>query len=880
MELPTRYDPKDAERRWYDFWEQHDFFRAEIDLERSPYTIMIPPPNVTAILHMGQAFNLSFQDILSRYWRMRGRTVLWLPGVDHAGIATQNVVERELAAEGKGRKDLGREAFVARVWDWKRKYGDTIVQQIRRLGSSCDWSRERFTMDEGLSRAVYAAFEKLYKDGLIFRGKYIVNWCPRCETALADDEVEHEQKTGSLWHIRYPLKDGDGHLVVATTRPETMLGDTAVAVDPKDPRYKKLVGKKAVLPIVGRELEIIADRAVDAEFGTGAVKVTPAHDPNDFAIGQRHDLERVIVMDETATMNEQAKHYNGMDRYTCREKLVEELKQLDLLEKVVEHEHAVGTCYRCQTVIEPYLSDQWFVDLKAMAAPAIEATRSGKVRFHPERWSNYYLSWLENARPWCISRQIWWGHRIPVYYCDGCGEQMVASEAPDACVGCGSKELRQDEDVLDTWFSSALWPFSTLGWPDQTKDLDYFYPTSTLVTDRGIIFFWVARMVMMGLKLAGDIPFTDVYINGTICDETGRKMSKSLGNGIDPLEMIDRFGADALRYSMMTLTSEGQDVKLAATKFEMGRNFANKIWNAARFALMNLEGNQARTKLDDVALTLEDRWILSRLNRVVEEYSGAIEAYKFNEAARFIYTFAWHELCDWYLELVKPRMQNEPEKTGALTVVAHVLDKTLRLLHPLLPFLTEETWQTLKKTVTLEDAAESIMVADWPIAEESRIDPEVEEILATLIEITTAIRRIKRTKGVAEGKPVEVLIAAPDAARLARIEEHTDFFVHRAGASRVTCAVGLARPDKAVAEVVGDWQVFVPLEGLIDRDEEIARLTKKIEEVTGHLEASKARLANESFVSRAPSAVVEQARTQQADLEEQVAKLQANLDEM
>ncbi|MBM4044320.1 MAG: valine--tRNA ligase, partial [Planctomycetes bacterium] len=711
--LASKYNPHDVEDRLYRFWEEGRFFHSEPDPSRKPYTIVIPPPNVTGALHMGHALNNALQDVLIRWRRMQGYNALWMPGTDHAGIATQNVVEKELAVEGKNREQLGREKFLERVWQWKEQYGSTITQQLRKLGSSCDWARERFTMDEGLSAAVREAFVRLYERGLIYKGKYIINWCPRCRTALADDEVEHEEHEGHLWHIHYPFKDAKlGHVTVATTRPETMLGDVAVAVDPKDSRYAHLVGKTLILPFLGREMPLIADAYVDAHFGTGCLKVTPAHDPNDFQMGQRHGLTPVCVMNEDATMNRNAGgEFIGMDRFECREALVEELRQKKLLAKIEPYRHAVGHCYRCHTVIEPYLSDQWFVKMKPLAEKAMRATQKGHVAFYPERWSRIYLSWLEQVRDWCISRQIWWGHRIPAWYCQRCKHVAVARETPTACAKCKSANLKQDDDVLDTWFSSALWPFSTMGWPQDTPELAYYYPTSTLVTDRGIIYFWVARMVMMGLEMMGDVPYAHVYINSTVLDKDGRKMSKSHPETcLDPLELIETYGADAVRFTLMLLTAEGQDVRLIAErdesgrnvsqKFEMGRNFANKLWNAARFALMNLCSApvMASADLPAASTAFEDRWILSRLNSVTERCTAALEKYQFNEAADTLYHFVWHEFCDWYLECIKPRLRETAEASDramAQAVLTRVLDSILRLLHPFTPYVTAEIWQHL-----------------------------------------------------------------------------------------------------------------------------------------------------------------------------------------
>jgi len=879
-DLPTRYDPKPVEAKWYRFWEERRCFHAEPEANGAPYAIVIPPPNVTGALHMGHALNNTLQDILVRWRRMQGRNTLWMPGTDHAGIATQNVVERELARENLTRQRLGREKFLERVWQWKERYGSRIIDQLKAVGCSCDWDRLRFTMDEGLSRAVREAFVTLYERDLIYRGKYLINWCPRDRTALADDEVEHEEHQGSLWYIRYPFRDEPRlHITVATTRPETMLGDTAVAVHPDDERYREFVGQMLVLPVIGREIPIIADPQVDPHFGTGAVKVTPAHDPNDFALAQRHGLPFVNVMNEDGTMNENAGDYAGMDRYECREALVEELREKHLLETVQPHTHAVGHCYRCHAVVEPYLSDQWFVRMRPLAEAALKASDEGKVRFHPERWERFYRSWLENVRDWCISRQIWWGHRIPAWYCDDCGHVTVSRTDPAACENCASSRIHQDEDVLDTWFSSALWPFSTLGWPDDTPLLRRFYPTSVLVTDRGIIYFWVARMVMMGLEMMREVPFRDVYIHGTILDELGRKMSKSLGNGIDPLDIIQVYGADAMRCSLVLLTVEGQDVRLSVERFEMGRNFANKVWNALRFTLLNLAGGRG----SDGPLALEDRWILSRLQDTVARVTEFLEGFRFNEALRAIYEFAWNEFCDWYLEVVKPRLAAEQESV-VRPILAHVADTLLRLLHPFMPFLTEELWQHLRARVAAGDLdwrgvefRESIMLGPWPTEEPERRDPEAERAMALLQAIVRAVRNIRSQFGLGERRPVDLIVSAPDEKTVDMVRGHERILKDLGFVRSVTCGIGIERPEGAAMEVIGRVEVFVPLAGLIDLAEERRRLEKRIEEVQRGLDIISRKLSNENFLARAPAEVVARERERQADLEAQLGKLREGL---
>ncbi|MHC4789314.1 MAG: valine--tRNA ligase, partial [Planctomycetota bacterium] len=809
-----------------------------------------------------------------------------------AGIATQNVVERELAKEGLHRRDLGREKFVQRVWQWKEQYGNRIIRQLKRLGCSCDWDRIRFTMDEGLSRAVLETFVRLHQKGLIYRGKYIVNWCPRCRTALSEIETEHVEHEGHLWHIRYPLKDGRGvHVTVATTRPETMLGDTAVAVHPHDERYAHLVGRTLVLPILGRDVPVIADEWVDRDFGTGAVKVTPAHDPNDFMLAQRHELPEVVVIDEDGNMTLAAgEQYEGMDRFECREALVEDLRERELLEKIEPHRHAVGHCYRCHTVVEPYLSDQWYVRTKPLAQKAIQAARDGQLKFHPARWQDLYLSWLEEVRDWCISRQIWWGHRLPVYYCGSCEEAVIAREPPGQCPSCGGSDLKQDEDVLDTWFSSALWPFSTLGWPDQTAALERYYPTSTLVTNRDIIYFWVARMVMMGLEFMGQVPFHDVYIHATILDEIGRRMSKSLGNGIDPVDMIEQFGADAVRFSLVMLSSEGQDLKLSESKFEMGRNFANKVWNAGRFVLMNLSreaGGAIEAAQLAERLQFEDRWILSRLQATIEAVTEALEGFHDHEAAQALYDFVWHEFCDWYVEIVKPRLQEQgPTADGAVAheVLASVLDRALRLLHPFVPFLTEELWQHLKAHAAEAHLAaaevmdaEAIIVADWPTGNAAWRDDDLEEEMALLQDIVRAVRNVRKDKDVPDRQAITVTIATPDQQADAVIERHRRFLEQMAVLDRIEHGVQAAKPPHCGTTVVGTIEIFLHLEGLIDVEGERQRLQRQKADVERRIGAVDAALHNTAFLANAPQDVVQQKMGNAEDLRAQLTKIIQNL---
>ena len=895
-ELAPRYEPGQIEDRTYGFWLEGGFFHTEPERPGDPYTIVIPPPNVTGVLHMGHALNNTLQDILIRWRRMQGFNALWVPGTDHAGIATQNVVEQELAREGLHRRELGREKFIERVWRWKERYGDQIVNQLKRLGTSCDWQRQRFTMDEGLSRAVTETFVSLYERGLIYRGKYIINWCPRDRTALSDDEVDHEEHEGRLWHIRYSFQDDQRqYITVATTRPETMLGDTAVAVHPEDPRYRHLIGRTLVLPVVGRHIPIVGDEWVDPSFGTGAVKVTPAHDANDFDIAKRHSLPAIVVIDEDARMTREAgEKYAGMDRFECREALLEDLRDRDELEKAMPYTHSVGHCYRCNTVTEPYLSDQWFVRMKPLAEKAIRATREGRVRFHPERWANFYLSWLENVRDWCISRQIWWGHRMPVYYCEDCEKTIVARQKPDNCP-CGCTDIRQEEDVLDTWFSSALWPFSTLGWPDQTPELKRYYPTNTLVTARDIIYFWVARMVMMGQEFMGREPFGDVFINATILDELGRRMSKSLGNGIDPIDMIESYGADAVRFSLVMLTTEGQDIKLSESKFEMGRNFANKVWNALRFAVMNVGAGRAEAPAPGVgraeaAQAIEDRWIVSRMTRAADAVTRCLEEFRMNEAAQAVYEFFWHDLCDWYLELSKFRLAQDADpadRAAARQTLTEVLDTSLRLLHPFVPFLTEELWGHLKAAAQgagLPAAesmqADALLVSEWPRVRQELRDEGLEAEIEFVQGLIRAVRNIRREKNIRNIQPLQVSISCPDEATDGVLARHADLVRKMAVLEGLEHGVGLTRPPHSAALVVGTTQVFVHLQGLIDVEQERARLRKQRKDVADHIHKIESKLKDAAFVANAPEDVVRRQMDRAAELREKLEKVMQNLAEL
>jgi len=886
-DLPPQYNPQAVEEPRYQWWEAQGLFQADADPKRAPYTIVIPPPNVTGILHMGHALNNTIQDILIRTKRMQGFNALWIAGTDHAGIATQNVVEKTLAKEGKKRQDLGREAFLQRVWQWKEQYGNTILYQLRRLGSSCDWRRTRFTMDEGLSEAVLEVFLRLYEKGLIYRGNYIINWCPRCQTALADEEAPRQQTAGKLYHIKYPIEGQPGKfLEVATTRPETMLGDTAVAVHPKDKRYKALIGKHAILPIVNRRLPIIADDLVDREFGTGAVKVTPAHDPVDFQLGRKHKLESINVMTDDARMTNVPKPYDDLDRYECRSKLIVDLEQQGFLGLIDEHQHNVGHCYRCNTAIEPRLSPQWFVKMKPLAEPAIKAVKTAKLKFSPDRWTKVYLNWMENIQDWCISRQIWWGHRLPVYYCDACQQQgkegvAVAKSKPERCPVCKSADLRQDEDVLDTWFSSWLWPFSTLGWPKQTEDLKYFYPTNTLVTAQEIIFFWVARMVMAGYFCMKEAPFSRVYIHGTVRDMTGKKMSKSLGNIIDPLEIIKQYGTDALRYTLVTATAIGQDIFLSEERFAAGRNFANKLWNATRYTLGTAESlgtaSAAAAKSRAPAYSVADRWILSRLQHTIERVTKAIEELLFNEAATTLYDFLWHDVCDWYLEISK---HGSPEdRARAARVLVDVLETALRLLHPVMPFVTEELWQSLRELQPGQaaDRPKSIMVAPWPKASKKLIDNEAEAQFDRFKAVVGAIRNTKAELNVPLDSRPPVRLSSGQASVREFFTAHQELLRVLAGTGEVHVDASRQRLKHAAATVVDGIEVLMPLEGVIDLAKERGRLEQRVAEITNHIKRLEAQLANTQFTDRAPKEVVEQTKASLAQARETLKKSSEHL---
>ncbi|MBR3971626.1 MAG: valine--tRNA ligase [Ruminococcus sp.] len=870
-ELAKSYNPKEVEDKIYDFWMEGGYFRAEVDRSKKPYTIVMPPPNITGQLHIGHALDNTLQDILIRYRRMQGYAALWLPGTDHASIATEAKIVEAMKAEGITKEDIGREAFLERAWAWKREYGGRICEQLKKLGSSCDWSRERFTMDEGCSEAVKEVFVRLYVKGLIYRGERIINWCPHCCTSISDAEVEFEEQDGFFWHLRYPLTDGSGFVELATTRPETLLGDTAIAVNPEDERYKDFVGKTVTLPIVGREIPVVADSYVDMEFGTGVVKITPAHDPNDFEVGLRHNLPIINVMDDTAHMNEQAgEKYKGMDRYECRKAIVKDLEEGGFLVKIEPHTHNVGTCYRCSTTVEPRVSMQWFVKMKPLAEPAIDCVKSGKTKFVPERFDKVYFHWMENIRDWCISRQLWWGHRIPAYYCADCGEMVVSKDAVTVCPKCGSTHMTQDEDTLDTWFSSALWPFSTLGWPNKTEELDFFYPTNTLVTGYDIIFFWVARMIFSGMENMGAQPFDTVFIHGIIRDELGRKMSKSLGNGVDPLLLIDKYGADALRFFLATGNSPGNDMRFSDKRVESCRNFANKLYNASRFLHMNIDDHDIPCQLPET-LTTEDKWIISRVNTVAKEVADNLDKFELGIAVQKLYDFIWDCYCDWYIELTKSRLREEGETaTNARMVLTWVLERTLRLLHPFMPFITEEIWQTLPH----EAEGETIMLQKYPEYDETLNFPE--EVAATekIMEAITAIRTRRNEMNVPPSKKAKVYIATKNADTY---NLGAKFIVSLASATEVEIAEEFEL-EGAVTIVVSDAKIYIPMNELVDKEAELARLTKEYKQVEKLLQQDEGKLNNAGFMSKAPEAVVEKIKAQAAREREQLSLIQAAID--
>lgn len=864
-ELAKSYKPSDFEDKIYDFWIKGNYFHAEVDKDKKPYTIVMPPPNITGQLHMGHALDETLQDILIRWRRMQGYSALWLPGTDHASIATEAKIVEAMRKEGITKEDIGRDEFLKRAWEWKREYGGRITSQLRKLGSSCDWERERFTMDEGCSEAVKEVFVKLYEKGLIYKGERIINWCPHCCTSISDAEVDFAEQDGSFWHLRYPLTDGSGYVQLATTRPETLLGDTAVAVHPDDERYKDIIGKTVTLPIVGREIPVVADTYVEPEFGTGVVKITPAHDPNDFEVGLRHNLEVINVMDDTAHMNEKAGKYQGMDRYECRKAIVKDLEEGGFLVKIEPVKHNVGTCYRCKTTVEPRVSKQWFVKMQPLAEPAIECVKNGGTKIIPERFEKVYFHWMENIKDWCISRQLWWGHRIPAWYCDDCGELIVAKEAPTVCPKCGKAHLHQDEDTLDTWFSSALWPFSTLGWPKKTPELEYFYPTDTLVTGYDIIFFWVARMIFSALEQTGEPPFKTVFMHGIVRDENGVKMSKSLGNGIDPLEVIDKYGADALRFFLATGNSPGNDMRYSDKRVEACANFANKLWNASRYVHMNIDDYDVSLTLPE-KLATEDKWIVSTLNTVAKEVNENLEKFELGIAVQKIYEFIWDCYCDWYIELVKARLSSDGEDAkNARQVLLYVLDQILRLLHPFMPYITEEIWQTIPHE------GETIMLAEYPKYKPELDYPEAVLEMQRVMEAIRAIRNRRAEMNVPPSRKAKVYVATKFPQTF---KDGTAFIQKLASASEVEVSDGFDI-ESAVTIVTADAKIYIPMDELVDKEAELARLNKELEQVKKRLAQSEGKLNNQGFVSKAPEAVIEKVKGQAAKEREQISLIEA-----
>ena len=875
-ELEKNYNPADIEPRTYQKWQQKKYFHAEVDRDKKPFTIVMPPPNITGQLHMGHALDNTLQDILIRFKRMQGYEALWVPGTDHASIATEAKVVEKLRAEGISKEDIGREKFLEHVWDWKKQYGGRIVEQLKKIGSSCDWDRERFTMDEGCSKAVKEVFVKLYNKDLIYRGERIINWCPKCLTSISDAEVEYEDQAGHFWHLRYKTTDGTGYIDLATTRPETLLGDTAVAVNPNDDRYKDMVGKTLDLPIVHRQIPIIADDYVDMEFGTGVVKITPAHDPNDFEVGLRHNLEVINVLTDDAKIVEDYPKYAGMDRYEARKAIVADLEAEGALLKVEDHEHNVGTCYRCHTTVEPRVSKQWFVAMKDLAKPAIDAVKNGDTKFVPTHFEKTYFHWLENIRDWCISRQLWWGHQIPAFYCDDCGEMVVTKEDTCNCPKCG-KPMRQDPDTLDTWFSSALWPFSTLGWPDNTEEMDYFYPTSTLVTGYDIIPFWVMRMMFSGLEHTGKVPFDTVLIHGLVRDSQGRKMSKSLGNGIDPLEVIDKYGADALRMTLMTGNAPGNDMRFYWERVEASRNFANKVWNASRFIMMNLEKAEVPSEMPKDKLTLADKWILSKVNTLATEVTDNMDRYELGIAVQKVYDFIWDEFCDWYIEMVKPRLYSETDETkgAALWTLKTVLGNALKLLHPFMPFITEEIY------CTLNPDEDSIMIAAWPKETEDFAYAEDEAAVEMMKEAVRSIRGVRTSMNVPPSKKASVFVVTEDAAVQETFRNGAVFFGTLAGASEVHVQADKAGiADDAVSAVIPQATIYIPFAELVDLEKEIARLEKEEERLTKEIARSNGMLGNPNFINKAPEAKVQAEKEKLANYQQMMEQVQTRLEQL
>jgi valyl-tRNA synthetase len=875
--LAKAYEFHDIEERWYHSWLTDKTFQAKMEEGKESFSIVIPPPNVTGVLHIGHALNNTLQDILVRYRRMQGLNVLWVPGTDHAGIATQNVVERQLKAEGTDRHQIGREQFIERVWTWREESGGQIINQLKRLGCSCDWDRERFTMDEGLSRAVVKVFTTLYDQGLIYKGDYIINWCPRCHTALSDLEVEHEPTAGKLYRIRYPYSDGSGYLVVATTRPETMLGDTAVAVHPEDERYNSRPCKSVLLPIVKREIPIVFDAHVEKEFGTGALKVTPAHDLNDFEIGRRHDLPLLTVMDQDGVMNENAGKYQGLDRFACRKQIVADLEELGLLDGIEDYEHGVGNCYRCHTVVEPQLSKQWFVSIKSLADKAITAVRSGDIRLHPKNWENTYFDWMNNIRDWCISRQIWWGHQIPAWTCQKCGELIVRDQAPVECPKCQATELVRETDVLDTWFSSALWPFSTLGWPDQTRELDFFYPTSVLITSFDILFFWVARMIMMGTHFMDEVPFRDVYLHALVRDAQGQKMSKSKGNVMDPLVVMDKYGTDAFRFTLTAFAAQGRDIRISEERIEGYRHFINKIWNASRFALMHLDEETVRLTSENIdVLSISNQWILSRTSNTIREFQAALDGFQFNEAASIVYQFIWRELCDWYLEWIKPALYGDSASAKAETrsVLLTVLEETLKLLHPISPFITEEIWHALPGVRTY------IMLEPFPTEHASWENPAIEAAVALLMGVIGGIRNIRSEMQVHPSATINALLVCADSTKRETLTRHAASITSMTKVQELTIVEQGECPKGAASFIFEDIAIFVPMQGLIDIDRELEKLARDRDKIMVQLQRIEGKLGNEKFMANAPAEVVAKEQEKLDGFKATIAKIDENVDRL
>jgi len=870
-QLAKAYEFKEVEHKWYEAWEKDKAFAATMDDAFPSFSIVIPPPNVTGVLHVGHALNNTLQDILVRFKRMQGYNTLWVPGTDHAGIATQNVVERQLAQEKISRHDIGRAAFIERVWEWRQQSGGQIINQLKRLGCSCDWDRERFTMDEGLSKAVREVFCRLYEQGLIYRGDYIINWCPRCHTALADLEVEHEPTEGKLYHIRYPFATGHGYLVVATTRPETMLGDTAVAVNPSDDRYNTLSEKAVILPLVNRNIPVVFDEHVEKEFGTGALKVTPAHDLNDFEIAKRHDLPAIKIMDDFGIMNVAAGPYAGLDRFACRKQVVKDLETQGLLDGIEDYQHGVGHCYRCHTVVEPTLSKQWFVSVKSLAEPAIKAVKDGRTRILPKMWENTFFDWMYNIRDWCISRQIWWGHQIPAWTCEDCGEIIVARETPEKCLKCDQSRLVQETDVLDTWFSSSLWPFSTLGWPGETKELRFFYPTSVLITSFDILFFWVARMLMMGIHFMGDIPFRDVYLHALVRDKDGQKMSKSKGNVLDPLLIMDRYGTDALRFTLAAFAAQGRDIRLSEDRIEGYRHFINKIWNASRFSLMHLQEFDPEPSFDlaPETLDLSHQWILSRTNTTILSVISALEEYRFNDAASYIYQFVWHEFCDWYLEWIKPHLygDDDKEKNISRRVLLRILEVILKLLHPFIPFVTEEIWHALP------GERGTIMHATFPVTNEEWKNEEAEHAAAVIMGIITGIRNIRSEMQIHPSAEIEATIICPDETRGSLIAALGDTILNLTRSSGLNIVQEGRCPKGAASYLFNDIEIYVPLAGLVDVEKELAKLLAQRQKLLAQQQKTITKLTNTNFLSNAPAEVVAKEREKAEALETNLGKI-------